>query len=69
MPIKFEHKTLKTTLEMDIDLSQAQEDRLLQLNGLDEYRKFSLHNTEWIQQKQKKWHDKSIHDKKIYVGD
>lgn len=29
MPIKFDHKTLKTTLELDVDLSKAQEDRLL----------------------------------------
>ena len=49
MPIEFEHKTLKIAVEIDIDLSRAQEDRLLQLNGLDEYRKFSLHNIELIQ--------------------
>ena len=45
IPIEFEHKTLKTALELDVDLSKAQEDMLLQLNALDEYYKFSLHNT------------------------
>ena len=50
MPIEFEHNTLKTSLEIDVDLSKAQEDRLLQLKALDEYHKSALHNTEIIQQ-------------------
>ena len=50
MPIEFEHKTLKIALELDFDLSKAQEDRLLQLNAHDEYYKFSIHNTKIIQQ-------------------
>lgn len=50
MPIKFEQKTLKTTLELDVDISKAQQDRLLQLNALDEYHKSILHNTEIIQE-------------------
>ena len=49
MPIEFEHKSLKMALEIDVDLSKAQEDMLLQLNFLDEYHKSTLHNTELIQ--------------------
>lgn len=45
MPIEFEHKTLRTALELDITLPAAQEDRVTHLNELDEWRKSALHNT------------------------
>ena len=54
MPKEFEHKNLKTTLELDVDLSKAQEYWLPQLNALNEYHKYALHNSEIIQQHQKK---------------
>ena len=69
MHIEFEHKTLKSSLELDVDLSKAQEDQLLQLNALDEYQNFSLHNIELSQQQWKKWHDKFIHNNKFSIGD
>ena len=36
LPIEFEHKTLRTTLELDIELPIAQKEHLLHLNSLDE---------------------------------
>ena len=63
MPIEFEHKTLRTTLELDIALPVAQRDRILHLNELDEWRKLALHNIEIIQNQRKQWHDKFIKDR------
>ena len=49
MLIEFEHKTLRTALELNIALPAAQKDRILHLNELDEWRKSTLHNTKIIQ--------------------
>ena len=62
MPIEFEHKTLRTALELDIALLVAQRDHILHLNELDEWRKSALHNTKIIQSQRKQWHDKFIKD-------
>lgn len=37
MPIEFEHKTLRITLELDITLPIAQQYQILHLNELDEW--------------------------------
>lgn len=34
--VKFENKTLRTNLELGMDLSQVQSNRVIQLNALDE---------------------------------
>lgn len=39
LPIEFEHKTPRTTLNLDMDITKAQQERIMQLNALDEYRK------------------------------
>ena len=69
MPIEFEHKTLQTTLELDITLPITQQDRILHLNELDEWLKSTLHNTELIQSQRKQWHDKFIKEREFSVGD
>ena len=69
MPIEFEHKTLKKTLELNIALHAVQKDRILHLNELDEWRKLALHNTAIIQSQRKQWHDKFIKDREFLVGD
>lgn len=42
LPIEFEHKTLRTALELNIDIFYAKKKCLLQLNALDEMRKTTL---------------------------
>lgn len=69
IPVEFEHKILRTTLELNTDLNEAQRERVMQLNELNEYKKYVLHNTKIIQRKLKKWHAKFIKDKQFYVGD
>lgn len=68
MLIEFKHKTLRTALELGMDLPAAQQDHILQLNGLDEQEKSALHNTELIQKQHKQWHDKFIKDQVFLVG-
>lgn len=45
MHVEFEHKTLRKKLELDLDLIISQRERILTLNGLDEWRKPALHYT------------------------
>ncbi|XP_059068177.1 uncharacterized protein LOC131858747 [Cryptomeria japonica] len=50
-------------------LSATQEERLLQLNALDEIRKSTLQHTKSIQNQRMKWHDRYIKDKSFKLGD
>ena len=65
LPIEFEYKTLRTTLELSIELLAAQRECLLDLNSLDEMRKAALENTKIIQKQRKQWHDSQINNKKF----
>ena len=49
IPIYFAYKKLRTTLELGIELTIAQQDRILSLNGFDEWIKFASNNTKLIQ--------------------
>ena len=69
LSIEFEFNTLRMAPQLDLDLSHAQKERLLQLNGLDEYRLQALLHTEVSQLQRKIWHDKSIKEKKFQEGD
>ncbi|XP_057841361.1 uncharacterized protein LOC131051033 [Cryptomeria japonica] len=69
MHVEFEHKTLRTTISLDMTLSTTQEERLLQLNALDEIRKSTPQHTESIQNQRIKWHDCYIKDKSFQQGD
>ena len=55
--------------QLDLDLSHAQKERLLQLNGLDEQRLQALLHTEVVQLQRKIWHDKNIEEKQFQEGD
>jgi len=61
--IEFEYKTLRMEAQLDLDLTRAQQEILLQLNGLDEFRMQALLHTEVKQVQRKIWHDKNIRDK------
>ena len=42
LPIAFEHKTLRTTSQLELDLTKAQKERVHQRNQLDELRQEAL---------------------------
>ena len=69
LSIEFEYNTLRMEAKLDLDVTKSQQERLLQLNGLDEFRMQTLLNTEVIQVQRKVWHDKNIKDKVFQEGD
>ena len=68
-PIEFEINTLRTPLEVGLDLSNAQKHQLAQLNELDEIRSMDVQRTIFIQQQRMKWNDKFIKNKVFQSGD
>ena len=64
-PIEFEIKTLRTTLQVDLDLSIAKTQRLNQFNELEEKRPAAIQQTKIIQQQRARWHNGFI-KKKIF---
>eukprot|EP00253_Pinus_taeda_P028240 PITA_28240 len=67
--IEFEYNTLRMEAQLDLDLSHAQQERLLQLNGLDEHQMQALLHSEVVQLQRKIWHDRHLNDKKFELGD
>ncbi|XP_059066328.1 uncharacterized protein LOC131857647 [Cryptomeria japonica] len=56
-------------MDLGMDLSEAQKERILQLNQLDELRKSAMKNTIVVQQNHMKWHGKYIKTKKFHASD
>ena len=69
LSIEFEYNTLRMAAQLDLDLSHAQQERLLQLNGLDEHRMQALLHSEVVQLQRKVWHDQHLNDKQFQPGD
>eukprot|EP00253_Pinus_taeda_P014367 PITA_14367 len=69
LSIEFEYNTLRMAAQLDLDLSHAQQERLMQLNGLDEHRMQALLHSEVIQLQRKVWHDRHLNDKQFQPGD
>ena len=65
LSIEFEYNTLRVAAQLDLDLSHAQRERLLQLNGLDEQRMQALLHSEVVQLQRKIWHDRHLNGKKF----
>eukprot|EP00253_Pinus_taeda_P013450 PITA_13450 len=69
LSIEFEYNTLRVAAQLDLDLSHAQRERLLQLNGLDEQRMQALLHSEVVQLQMKIWHDRHLNEKQFQPGD
>jgi hypothetical protein len=69
MLIEIEIQTLRTTIQLGMDLHEAQKKRLLQINELDELCQASLHKTTIIQHQRAQWNGKFINKRKFKVGD
>ena len=52
-------------MEENLDLTEAQRNRLNQLNELDEKCRVTVHQTKLIQQQRSRWHDRLI-KKKVF---
>lgn len=55
--------------QLDLDFTVAQQERFLQLNGLDEFRQQALLHTEVVYLQRKIWHDKHIREENFQEGD
>jgi hypothetical protein len=66
--VEFEIKTLRTTLVVNLDLTDAQTARLQQLNELEEKRLDVIQQTTIIQQQRLQWNDKNIKNKQFQKG-
>jgi hypothetical protein len=55
--------------ELGMDLIEAQKERIVQLNELDEMHQEYFQHTDLIQQQREKWHDRFIKKKQFKVGD
>ena len=69
IPIEFEHKTLRTVVDLGMNIFEAQKERIMQLSALDEMRKTTLHQNKVMQNQRIKWHDKFIKENKFQPGD
>ena len=65
---EFEFNTLRMEMELNLDLSNSQKERLLQLNGLDEFRMQVILHTEVVQLQRKVLRDKNIKEKTFHEG-
>jgi hypothetical protein len=52
-----------------MDLTEAQQQRIVQLNELDEMHQDAIQQTTLVQQQRSKWHDKFIQKKQFKPGD
>ena len=55
--------------KLGMNLDEAQKQRILQINELDEIRQDALQRTMLIQNQRKTWHDKFIKKKQFNTGD
>lgn len=69
LPIEFQIQTYKTIVQLDLDLSEAQKQRMTQLNELDEIKEEAFQRTSLVQQQRSIWHDKYIKERKFQLGD
>ena len=67
LPIEFQVKTFRMVVQLGMDLEEAQKQRILQINKLDEIRQEALQRTMLIQNQRNKWHDKFIKKKKLIL--
>ena len=58
--IEFQVKTFRTAAQLSLNLDEAQEQKLMQLNELDEIRQDVVQRTVLIQNQRTKWHDKFL---------
>jgi hypothetical protein len=69
LPIEFQVRTFCIAIELGLNLDEAQKQRALQLNELDEIRQDAIQQTILVQNQRSKWHDKFIKKKHFQPSD
>ena len=68
-PLELEHRAMWAIRNLNFNLKEASEKRILQLNELEEIRNDSYENAKIYKEKTKRWHEKYFLRKKFKVGD
>ena len=69
LPLELEHRALWAIRNLNFNLKEASEKRLLQLNELEEMCNDSYEKAKIYKEKTKIWHDKHLIRKEFKVGD
>ena len=69
LPLELEYKAMWAIKKLNLDFRIAKEERLLQLNELEELRNEAYNNARIYKDKTKKWHDQRILRKEFRAGD
>ena len=69
LPLELEYKAMWAIKKLNFDFKMEKEERLLQLNELEELRNKAYDNDRIYKDKTKKWHDQRILRKEFRAGD
>ena len=69
LPLELEYKAMWAIKKLNFDFKAAKEDRLLQLNELEELRNEAYDSARIYKDKTKKWHDQRILRREFKAGD
>ena len=69
LPLELEHKAMWAIKKLNCDFQAAKENRLLQMNELEEMRNEAYDNAKIYKDKIKKWHDQKILRKEFRIGE
>ena len=69
LPLELEYKVMWAIKKLYFDFKAAKEERLLQLNELEEMRNETYDSARIYKDKTKKWHDQRILKKEFKAGD
>eukprot|EP00253_Pinus_taeda_P017838 PITA_17838 len=69
LPIEFQIQTYRLPAQLGMDLTEAQQQRIMELNQLDEKHQQAIEQTTLVQQQRMKWHDRYIKTKTFQKGD
>jgi hypothetical protein len=69
LPIEFQVKTFRIIAQLEMNLLAEKQQRILQLNELNEVRHDDIQQTSLVQQKKKIWQDKFIKKKQFKSSD
>ncbi|XP_075515330.1 uncharacterized protein LOC142549969 [Primulina tabacum] len=68
LPVELEHKAYWATKFLNFDAKATGDERVLQLNELDEFRLEAYENAKLYKEKTKRWHDQNIVHREFVVG-